>query len=319
MLNIPGHGSGQVRILARRHDTFGNDEENLQDGYGGFYVPNTLNDPLDTGLYELYYEQGFFDNQLSLTVGKVHPQTYIDTNPLGIDENEQWLNVAFIAPVGVVPLLGVYSPGAAFEWHPGGEDARFYLHGCVVDSLGSSADSFEQTDEGKLSAYLELGLLPRFDDPLGLGKTRGTLRFYGFHVNGDTDTRFGGDGDFTARSGAGFGFSTDLTFGDGGWGVLARYAINEQNLTDFHEFASLGLLSLRPFGREADLAGIAAAWAEPARVSNLREETVIEAFYRLQVTETLQLTPDVQYIQRPAFDRDVSDTFVVGLRVRSQF
>ena len=73
-----------------------------------------------------------------------------------------------------------------------------------------------------------------------------------------------------------------------------------------------GGLIWRP-GLYDDLIGVAATWAEPVTVG-LENQTTLEAFYRLDVSDNLALTADVQYLENPGFNTE--DPIVFGLRLR---
>ena len=64
--------------------------------------------------------------------------------------------------------------------------------------------------------------------------------------------------------------------------------------------------------------GLAAAWGQPSTRSS-RSETILETFYRLQVTDAMQLSPDLQLVFNPA--NNARDDFigVLGVRLRFQF
>ena len=49
------------------------------------------------------------------------------------------------------------------------------------------------------------------------------------------------------------------------------------------------------------------------------DQYTAEVFYRLQVTENLAVTPDVQYIRNPAMNPAVEGVFVIGVRGRLAF
>jgi hypothetical protein len=57
----------------------------------------------------------------------------------------------------------------------------------------------------------------------------------------------------------------------------------------------------RPFKTNEDLFGFGAGWALPASPL-LRDQYILELFYRYQLTSNLAITPDVQYILRPYLD-----------------
>ncbi|MEZ5582131.1 MAG: carbohydrate porin [Candidatus Competibacteraceae bacterium] len=67
----------------------------------------------------------------------------------------------------------------------------------------------------------------------------------------------------------------------------------------------------------ADLAGISLNWGRAP--DNSRDQYTVEAFYRYDVTDFLQLTPQIQYVVNPANDPATDDILVVGLRMRAFF
>jgi len=78
--------------------------------------------------------------------------------------------------------------------------------------------------------------------------------------------------------------------------------------------ATGGGVSPFPNGRP-DLAGLSLAWGQPS-VSGIRDQYVVEAFYRLQLTPELQLTPDIEFIVNPSFNPTEDLIVVFGLRAR---
>lgn len=69
------------------------------------------------------------------------------------------------------------------------------------------------------------------------------------------------------------------------------------------------------FGSSSDLTGLAFAWAEP--YENLRNENVLEAFHRFQLTGRVQFTLGMQLILDPsdAPDADAVGVFPARLRI----
>jgi len=66
-----------------------------------------------------------------------------------------------------------------------------------------------------------------------------------------------------------------------------------------------------------DLAGIGLNWARAP--DNSRDQFTMEAFYRYDVNDFLQISPTVQYVANPANDAGTDDIFLMGLRVRVAF
>ena len=94
-----------------------------------------------------------------------------------------------------------------------------------------------------------------------------------------------------------------MVFGRLGWSdggaAIASKALN------------LGLL-WKP-GHYDDLLGIAATVADLS-ISSQPMQTTVEAFYRLDLSDNLALTADVQYLKNPG--SNANDPLVLGLRLR---
>jgi len=71
-------------------------------------------------------------------------------------------------------------------------------------------------------------------------------------------------------------------------------------------------------GGPDDLIGVAFAWGQP-QDRTLRDQYVLEAFYRVQVFPYIQLTPDLQVIFNPSKNRNDSTIVILGLRTRVLF
>ena len=67
--------------------------------------------------------------------------------------------------------------------------------------------------------------------------------------------------------------------------------------------------------------GLGANWARPNRniYSGLSDQYTIELFYRIQATESLAITPDIQYLINPAQNPQDDNIFVIGARARLVF
>ncbi len=89
---------------------------------------------------------------------------------------------------------------------------------------------------------------------------------------------------------------------DGGGGVVAKTA------------ASMGF-EYSPQKNHAWSLG--AGWAKPSKNTydeKLKDEYVFETSYRIQVTPSISLTPDIQLLLNPANNQDVERDWVLGLR-----
>ena len=73
-----------------------------------------------------------------------------------------------------------------------------------------------------------------------------------------------------------------------------------------------------PFDRFSDSIGLGLSWGEPFG-EDARDQFGIEAYYRVQLTNEIAVTPDVQYIINPARNIEVDSLWVFSLRVRTDF
>ena len=70
---------------------------------------------------------------------------------------------------------------------------------------------------------------------------------------------------------------------------------------------------------DVSLLGFGLNWGQPNEDtfgSGLDDQYTIEIFCRLQVTQNIQITPDIQYMINPALDPDEDNSWVFGLRAR---
>jgi porin len=100
--------------------------------------------------------------------------------------------------------------------------------------------------------------------------------------------------------------------------VFARYAYSASTATIAQHMASTGV-GLTPFDqRDDDVLGLAFAYGRPS-VRSLRDQYVVESFYRIQLTSQIQLTPDIQFIFNPSLNPTEDMIVIVGGRARISF
>lgn len=111
------------------------------------------------------------------------------------------------------------------------------------------------------------------------------------------------------------------------WGLAAwlRIGFADAAISDVRHQISGGIVRHAPFpGREHDKVGLAVSTIRvrpdgPGRIGYARRETNVELTYHLALSETVSLQPDVQYILRPAYDRDSKNALLAGLRLTVSF
>lgn len=90
-----------------------------------------------------------------------------------------------------------------------------------------------------------------------------------------------------------------------------RYNRADKRRGETKQSAALGLMQKGVYKWEDDLVGIGAGWGDPTDPAR-RDEYVLEAFWRMQVTPSMQITPNVQLwvdTSRPSSNSDPQGVF----------
>ena len=113
---------------------------------------------------------------------------------------------------------------------------------------------------------------------------------------------------------------------DRGWGLFGRAALSDGNPNAIHWFASLGVGGNSPICcRDQDTFGIGWYYIglsnELGQIANLlqpRDETGLELYYTVAISDRFDLTADVQVIE-PAIGRGTNTALVAGVRANIAF
>lgn len=299
-LKIDDVGTTQFGVLMRSgHNLNAGPGENLSINTGSLYGINSLQGPADQESFTLnvlFFRQGFFEDKLVFTIGKLHPNAYIDLSSVANDESTEFLAGPFDGNSTIV-AQGTYTPGLVLHYQPNDFIGFTYMG---IDSLGTPQTGLSTLDQGDFTHYGQVRLTPHFK---GLGK--GNYRFVVLHS------------DQPVGSGAGvaFGFDQELVYGIV---PFFRIGYTDPDVSIFEFNVSGGISILSPFGRSGDRFGFGVAHGITSR-SALQDETLVEIFYRVQVTDTLQVSPDVQFLMNPARNPGEDFIAILGLRCRFEF
>lgn len=302
LLHVGQKDTGSIGFLFRSGVNIGENQNfNLSQEVGDDMVMNALQGggkqhPATVNL--IYWRQSFFDDKLAFYVGKIHPNQHIDLDPVNNDETRQFLAAPFDGNLSN-PQEGNYAPGVAMEWTIVDD---FYFHALAMDALGSPGTGFGTTFDGKYYEAAQFSWEPTLKD---LGK--GNYRVFGWH----TQTDSGDEG-----SGIGVGFSQEI--GKDGWAPFGRWGYGDDQVTSMRQMVSGGIGNLHPFGRRGDMFGIGLAWGDPSD-SSLRQQTMLETFYRLKLTDSLELSPDVELFMPPSSRENQDFVAVFGIRLKALF
>lgn len=135
-------------------------------------------------------------------------------------------------------------------------------------------------------------------------------RYKGFHIGmWRDDTKNHG-------SGHGGGFAAEHELGSG-WTPFLRYGMGTDTGTSIKDVAALGVAQVRPFGRHGDMFGAAFNYSEPS--AGKHHESVFESFYRLRLTQSMDLGPDLEVSIHPTYATKAYTTTLIGARMRIIF
>jgi porin len=295
------HTAGSISMLVRSGTNIGTSQRfNLSDRLGSSLYLNCLQgggsqEPITLNI--LYWRQDLFQKRLSFYVGKIHPNQYITLSMFNDNERTQFLNGASDGDLAVASD-GTYAGGAAVEFQA---TRHVYLHALAVDTEGAQQSNIDTLVDRK---YMEAGELGWFSGSPGEHYRDYRVDFW------RDDTKTLGSG-----FGGGLGFEHEL--GDG-WTPFGRLAFATDTGTSIKEEEELGLAQVHPFGRRGDMFGVAFDHSEPNHTGK-RHESVFESFYRLRLTQSMDLSPDLEVSIHPTNAVKTYTTTVLGMRMRIIF
>ena len=91
--------------------------------------------------------------------------------------------------------------------------------------------------------------------------------------------------------------------------------VNSRGPTPVKHMANVGLVIDGIFGQDRDRIGVGFTWSDPAD-RTLSEQRTIDAYYRVQITPEIAISPVVQAIINPVRNPDRGTVFVWGFRAR---
>jgi len=319
-LNESGMGHGLMGILVRQGNQIGvPNSVNTTESVGSTQGLNSLYTG-DAGgeatLNLLYYQQGFLNDRFVVSVGKLHPNQYIGLNFWANDESRQFIAGPFDGIQTLGPSQGGYQLGVAVQAVPAD---WCFINAMVTDALGTPQTMFGTLNEGYYWAAVEAGFILPFPDDMG-GPSALSLIWtrQNIDVLAPDPTRRTSNSIAMQLQGH---LSDDI-------GYWAQGGVAEPHMSSIEAQFSIGLGLERPFGRRGDYAGAAFNWSKPSSGIDAAtpgftipptEQSMFELFYRIQLTGSCQLTPDVQIVLDPGERSGGGSSVVFGLRLTTDF
>ena len=293
--------AGSISLLIRSGTNIGMSQQfNLSDQLGSGLYLNCLQgggpqEPITVNV--LYWRQDFLNKRLSFYVGKIHPNEYVTLSMFNNDERTQFLNGTSDGN-DAVASDGTYAGGGAVEFQA---SQHVFVHAVAVDTEGSQQGNIETLVDRKYAEVIEAGWTS--------GSLGGKYRLYRGGVWRD-DTKDRGSG-----HGGGFEFDHELS---NGWTPFGRFAFGTRTGTAIKDEYELGLAQVHPFGRRGDMFGASFAYSEP-NAPDKQHESVFESFYRLRLTQSVELGPDLEVSIHPTYATRAYTTILLGARMRIIF
>ena len=178
----------------------------------------------------------------------------------------------------------------------------------VADRQGDGNLNFNRVFENGRLAYASSLKLENPFKPVG----DGLYRFTYYKVD-STGTR--GTPSFQKVS-QGVAIMVDQDFGD--LGVFAKYSRAFQRKGSIEQYAAAGIVWTKPFGHAEDWLGLGFGWVDPT-AANTKNEYVAEAFYRMQLTPFIQVSPGAMLVMNPTSNPDTNTEGVFSLRARALY
>jgi porin len=295
-----GSSAGSISLLVRSGTNIGISQQfNLSDRLGSGLYLNCLQgggpqEPITLNV--LYWRQDLLAKRLSLYVGKIHPNEYVTLSMFNNDERTQFLNGANDGNLAVASD-GTYAGGGAVELQA---TRHVYIHAIAVDTEGAQQRNIETLVDRKYAEGIELGWRS--------GSLGEEYRHY----------RIGMWRDDTKNSGSGFGggFGFDHEF-QNGWTPFGRLALGTSTGTAIKQVEGVGLARVRPFGRRGDLFAMAFNYSVASQGKH--HESVFESFYRLRLTQSMSIGPDLEVSIHPTYAARPYTTTLLGARMEIIF
>ena len=255
----------------------------------------------DISLAELWWEQEFIKDRLSIRFGKMLPFGYFDFFPYKNPKTAFGNAVFALNPSIAWPQFGL---GISGEYRPR-ED--IYVVAGLHDANGAPTRAGFDTffDDQEYFKIVELGW-----DPGYLKEGKKNPLASDFHITAwHTDARE------AAGRPEGWGVSATASKPIDDLTIFGRYGYSDGGAALLKHVVMAGVGINGAFGWQQDTLGIAVGAGEPS-ASGLDTQFTAEIYSRMQITKRLSITPSIQLIGNPSANPDEDAIAIFGIRAR---
>ena len=299
LLHCDGNEGTFYAFYLHESDSLGNSAGRFADSVGTTILANDDVGDATNALGHFAWTQNFLDGDIQISVGQLALKIMLDQN-----DYAGWDRTSFMAQ----PLAG--NPVRNFPIAALGIDTTIKLtEDLQVSFLIADGDGYPFYPDFK-SFGRRFVYVPGFvytPTICGWGKGRYEVNFS--HI--ERTERFTGTG--PSSSVWLFSFQQELS---PKLATFFRFGTGDGRRTPVQQALSTGIVFTEAFGYNNDWLGLGFIWQDPTD-STRRDDYGMEAFWRLQLTQNVQITPDVQLYFDPSLNpnRDVEAAFGVRLGV----
>lgn len=180
-----------------------------------------------------------------------------------------------------------------------GEKEQWYIQGTINDANGTITDESFFSGGSEFFKHAEIGWTP----------SRSQRYFTNVHLTAwHVDARE----DAGLQSAHGFAIGANKTWNET-WMLFGRAGWSDGNVQIYNKTATIGVGRL--IRQWSDVFGVGVNWGQlPDR--SLPDQWSTEIFYRMQLSQNLQLTPSLQYLKDPALNPEHSSVVIASIRLR---
>jgi porin len=289
---------------------------------------NNIEATRSSRIYEGWYQQSFFDNEFSVKFGLIDLNAEFlvsDSGNLFINSSLNTLP-AFLIDNNNVALYPEPAPAVRLKYSP---NERFvflagFFQGNTLNSDINAHSTHFGEGEGLLS--IEEGQY-HYKLPVAQGLAGVVKAGFWYNSKDVADVSFGNPTIHEDNYGAFAMFDQAVFRAKENQGLNVFFfgggAPRDRNTVQHSVAAGLNYTGLIPC-RPKDVAGIALTESSisnklRAGTGQGRDETTYEWTYQIQISDSIQLQPDIQYVQHPGANPGVKNASVFTLRTQIQF
>ena len=254
------------------------------------------------------FQQEFLDKRVNLTIGKFNPNDMIASNLFAWDEVHQFISGTFDG--GNYPSgYGGYLPMIGLQVIP---VDGIYVSGIINTGVSKPKELFPGLGDGLYFAAAETGVIVQYGPKQRQGRYSIAL------MNSNVGPETTGRDDRVNGSAISFVAQQEIAENTALW---SQYLLSSEDIGPASQEFTIGLSIENCFSRANDGFGAAIGWSQPSEryYSGWRENLQFETYYRLQLTHTLQISPDFQIVRPTDPAADSGAVFAFGLRIVTSF